>query len=98
MNNFDKLKSFDIDQLAEWLDANGMWDNSPWSKHFDSQYCQKCESVIGTVCDDFGDDRKCEFAYCEVEHKCRYFADLEDVPECKEIIKMWLESEAKDEQ
>lgn len=95
MNNYDKLQSMSIEQFAEWLDANGMWDNSPWSKWFDSKYCQQCESVEATVEDDFG-KRECEFAWCELEHKCRYFADHEDVPDCKEIIKMWLEAEVKD--
>jgi hypothetical protein len=92
MNNFEKLKAMSVEELAEWLDANGMWDNSPWSKWFNSQYCHNCESIKATVKDDFG-KRECKFAYCEVEHKCRYFKDMEDVPDCKEILKMWLESE-----
>lgn len=97
MKNFEKLKAMSIDELAEWLDANGMWDNSPWSKHFDSKYCQQCESIKATVEDDFG-KRECEFAYCELENKCRYFLDYEDVPDCKDIIKMWLETETTDEE
>ena len=97
MNNYDKLQLMSIEQFAEWLDANGMWDNSPWSKHFDSEYCQKCESIKATVKDDFG-ERECEFAWCELENKCRYFTERKEVPDCREIIKMWLESEVKDEQ
>jgi len=93
--NFENWKSLDIDQLADWLDANGMWDNSPWSKWFDSTYCQRCESVKATVEDDFG-QRECEFAWCELENRCRYFPDHDDVPDCKEIVKMWLESEVED--
>lgn len=91
-SNAEILKEMDVDQLAEWLDKNGMWDNSPWSKWFDSKYCQQCESIKAIVEDDFG-NRECEFAYCELENKCRYFEDHEEVPDCKEIIKMWLESE-----
>ena len=94
MNNFEKLQSMSIEDLAAWLDKNGMWDRSPWSQWFDSSYCQQCESVEATVKDDFG-ERECDFAWCELEHKCRYFSDLEDVPNGKEIIKMWLESEAE---
>ena len=97
MTNFKHLQSMSIEELAEWLDENGMWDHSPWSQWFDSQYCRQCESVKATVEDDFG-KRECGFAWCELEHKCRYFADREDVPDCKEIIKMWLESEAEDEE
>lgn len=95
MNNFEKLQSLDIEQFAEWLDQNGMWDNSPWSKWFDLKYCQQCESVKATVKDYFG-IRECDFAWCELEHKCRYFADYEEVPDCKEVIKMWLEVEVED--
>ena len=93
-SNAEMIKAMNIEQLAEWLDTNGMWDNSPWSKWFDSTYCKQCESVKATVKDDFG-KRECDFAWCELEHKCRYFADREDVPDCKEIIKMWLESEVQ---
>ena len=95
MTNFEKLQSLDIEQFAEWLDKNGMWDNSPWSKWFDLKYCQQCESVKATVKDYFG-TRECDFAWCELEHKCRYFADNEEIPDCKEIIKMWLEAEVED--
>jgi hypothetical protein len=92
MNNFENLKSMSVEELAEWLDANGMWDNSPWSQWFDSKYCRQCESVTAYV-PDF--NRECDFAWCELEHKCRYFADHEDVPDCREIIKMWLEAEVE---
>lgn len=94
MNNFEKLQSLGIEQFAEWLDQNGMWDNSPWSKWFDSKYCQQCESVKATV-EGYLGTRECEFAWCELEHRCRYFADHEEVPDCKEIIKMWLEAEVE---
>ena len=94
MNNFEKLKSMSLEELADWLDKNGMWDNSPWSKWFDSKYCRQCQPVEATVEDDFG-KRECEFAWCELEHKCLYFAELEDVPNCEEIIKMWLEAEVE---
>lgn len=92
MNNFEKLQSMSVEDLAKWLDQNGMWDHSPWSQWFDSTYCKRCESVEAYVPDW---DRECDFAWCELEHKCRYFTDLEDVPDCKEIIKMRLESEAE---
>lgn len=96
MNNFDKLKSFDIDQLAEWLDVNGMWDNSPWSLWWDRKYCQNCESVKAPGDNYWGFKSNCGYAYCEVENKCRYFPDHDDVPDCKEIVKMWLEAEVED--
>ena len=94
MNNFEKLQSMSIEELAEWLGANGMWDNSPWSKWFDSTYCKQCEPVKAAVEDYFG-KRECNFAWCELEHKCRYFAEHKDVPDSREIVKMWLESEVE---
>lgn len=94
MNNFEKLQSLDIDQFAEWLDNNGMWDNSPWSKWFDSKYCQQCEPVKAMMEGYFG-YRECKFAWCELEHKCRFFQDMDEEPSSKDIIKFWLESEVK---
>lgn len=94
MNNFERLKSMSVEEISQWLDKNGMWDNSPWSKWWDKKYCSKCESVEVTVEDDFG-ERECEFAWCELENKCRYFEDREEVPDCGEIIKMWLEAEVE---
>ena len=94
-SNVEMLKAMSVEQLAEWLDDNGMWDNSPWSKYFDEKYCQQCESVKAMMEGYFG-NRECEFAYCELENKCRYFENHKDVPDCKEIIKMWLESETEE--
>ena len=93
MNNFDKLKLLDIDQLAEWLDANGMWDNSLWSKWFDLKYCENCEDIM---CKSADDSRQFPCAYCEIHDNCRYFPGREDVPSCKEIIKMWLGAEVEE--
>lgn len=93
LTRFEEFNNMSLDELAEWIDKNGTWDDSPWNKWWDEKYCNQCESVIGTVCDIFG--RKCECAWCEVEHKCRYFPDMDDVPSCKDIIKMWLESEVE---
>jgi ATP-dependent helicase/DNAse subunit B len=36
-----------------------------------------------------------ECTYCELENKCRFFQELDDVPDNKEMIKMWLEEEAE---
>lgn len=93
MNNFEKLKSMAVDELAEWLDKNGMWDNSPWSLWFDQKYCKNCEEIM---CKSPDDCREFPCAYCEIYYNCRFFQDKEDVPDSKEIIKMWLESNEED--
>lgn len=90
MNNFEKLKSMSAEELAEWLDKHGQFDNSPWMLWWDRNYCKNCEDII---CKSSDDSRHFPCAYCEIYDKCRYFQDQEDVPDNKEIIKMWLKSE-----
>lgn len=90
MNNFEKLQSMSTEEFSAWLNQNGMWDNSPWSIWLDQKYCQNCEEVI---CKSPDDSRNYICSYCEIYDKCRFFPEHEDVPDGKEIIKMWLESE-----
>lgn len=94
MNNFERLESMSVDEFAEWLDKNGMWDNSPWSKWFDSTYCQNCED-IKKECESNGLYAEMRFAWCEVHNRCKFFPDRDEVPDSKEIVKMWLESEVE---
>ncbi len=104
-SNFERLQSMSIDELAEWLDKNGMFDNSPWLNSFNKKYCEKCEVIECTYTDAkeklgiepcFLDDT-IECAYCEVYNKCRFFENLEDVPDSKDMIKMWLEEEVNED-
>ncbi len=106
MTNFKRLQTMTIDELAEWLDENGMFDNSPWSEWFNKTYCDKCESIKCKYVDaeeklgftpyifgSYSGDLEC--AYCELEKKCRFFTDLEDIPDNKKVIEMWLIEEAE---
>ena len=105
--NFDRLRSMTIDELAEWLDKNGMIDNSPWLNSFNEKYCEKCESIECSYVDAKEKlgltpfyDETFECAYCELADetgvkRCRFFTELDDVPDNKEMIKMWLEEEAE---
>lgn len=93
MNNFEKLKSMSVDELAEWLDKNGIIDNSPWMEDFNKKYCNNCESVM---CKYEDGNREFPCSYCEIYDKCKFFNELNEVPNNKEIIKMWLESESED--
>jgi hypothetical protein len=105
MNNFERLKSMSVEELAEWLDKNGSFDDSPWLNAFNEKYCAKCGSIECNYADakeklgitPFYDDT-IECAYCEIYNKCRYFEDMNDVPDNREMIKMWLESEVEDEE
>ena len=104
MSNFEKLHSMSMDNLATWIDKNGMVDHGPWLEHFDDKYCAKCESVMCKAADaesilgfkifPWKDEAEC--AYCEVHHKCRFFPDIDDVPGSVEMIKLWLEAEAEE--
>lgn len=90
MKVFDKIKSKNISELADWLDKYCMTDNSPWIDWFDNNYCNKCESEIVYV---EKLNQKLECSWCELNDKCRYFQELDEVPDCKKVIEMWLESE-----
>lgn len=89
-----------VEKLAKWLDEHGQFDGSLWMDWFNTNYCIKCESItvkrkvaedklgISALC---GGDTDC--AWCELHKKCKYFKELENVPDNEEIIKMWLHSE-----
>ena len=92
MKAFDNIKNKNIDELAEWLDENIVCDSAPWWKYFDENYCGKCEPIEMETTSTFGCTM--EYAYCELNGNCKFFKDREDIPDNKQIIKMWLESES----
>ena len=93
MNNFEKLKSMTIEELTDWIDKYGQFDDSPWMKWFDKTYCKNCESIKrhSKQC---GYNTETSYAYCELHDNCKFFPDIEYIPDNKDIIKMWLETEA----
>ena len=101
MTNFDKyFKNATIESLSEFLDAHGMYDDTPWMDWWDRTYCDKCPSLklkSEEAQDKLGIipflNETYECAYCEVYNKCKYFPKLEETPSMKDIIKMWLEEE-----
>lgn len=90
MTYFEKIKSKDIDELSEWLSRQTQWEASPWSMWWDAKYCKNCESIRAFVPYLNGEH---ECSYCELNDKCRFFQELDEVPNNEETIKMWLESE-----
>ena len=103
MNNFEKLQSMSIEELAAWLDESGAIDSSPWFEDFNNKYCANCESVICQYEDAekalgfepiFSEDG-IDCAHCEIYKKCRYFPDMTEVPDGKEMARLWLEAEAE---
>lgn len=104
MTNFEKFKNMNIDGLVEWLDRYDMFEDSPWMKWFDENYCEKCEPITcnyDLAVDKLGIESifcgKCDCAYCELENHCKFFPDMGRIPTNADIIKIWLELEANDE-
>ena len=89
MTNFEKFKSMNIEELSEWFDQYGQFDDSPWGNWFNERYCENCESIMCHY-----EDSKYEFpcSWCELHNKCKFFQELDDVPDNKDIIKMWLKN------
>lgn len=90
MTVFDNIKSKNIDEFAEWLDKYGMCDNSPWISWWDKTYCNSCDVEVTCIIDP---DIELECSWCELNGKCKYFKNIDGIPNNKQIIKMWLESE-----
>ena len=92
MTVFEMIKSHNIEELVEWLDGYEVSDNTPWIKWWDENYCKKCEAEVDYVP---ALDAECECAWCELNGKCKFFKDMDDIPDNKTMIKMWLESECE---
>lgn len=86
MTVFENLKSMNIDKFAEWYENNCLHNNDPCIKWWDKTYCKNCEAIVK-------DDK--EYAYCELNHKCRFFKDMDNVPDCRQMTKLWLESKCE---
>lgn len=90
MNNFEKLKSLNIDKLAEWLNEYGQFDEAPWMVWWNDTYCNNCESIM---CHYEDSEREFPCAHCELNNKCKFFPDMDEVPGSVEMVKLWLEAE-----
>lgn len=87
MTNIEKIQKMSIDELATWLDINGNFDNSPWMEWWNNTFCKNCPTEIAYSQDT---RRPLECSWCELHSKCKFFTDLEDIPDNKSIIRMWL--------
>lgn len=92
MTVFDSIKNKNIDELVDWIDEHFDFDNAPYWRWWDENYCKKCEP-IETGTNVFG--YPLEHAYCEVYGNCKFFKDMKEIPNSKQTIKMWLESEGE---
>ena len=105
MTNFAKLKNMSVTELAEWLDEYGQFDGAPWNNWFNKSYCENCESIKLNYEDSKNKlgieplslDLTCECAYCECNDHCRFFPNIEGIPDNKEVIELWLIEEAQND-
>ena len=88
MTVFENLSNKTIDELVEWFDKHIEFDNAPWVKWWDKNYCSKCISEISF---EFGHEHNC--AWCESHDTCKFFPEMKTIPDSKQTIKLWLESE-----
>lgn len=93
MTVFEMLRTKNIDELAEWFDNHCMFDDAPWWNYWDENYCNKCSGEEVYV-QEF--NKKMECTWCELhDGKCKFFPEMNEIPDSKQIIKMWLMSEVK---
>ena len=95
MNNFERLQSMPIDEMAKWLSKHLAFDEAPHMMWFAKTYCDKCDPVIEQRKEWYGMS-KCELAYCEKNKNCRYFQELSEVPDDAETVRLWLEAEVEE--
>lgn len=103
MTRYEQFTSLTIGQLAQWIDAHGQFDGSPWLEWFDRNYCSKCEPVYVTKEDskeklgfELLYNIKTTCAYCEINKECKFFPGREN-PSMVEIIEMWLKEPVENE-
>lgn len=92
MTVFENIKTKNIDELVEWLDKFETHNDITWIRWWDGNYCNKCESET-IYFEELNREEEC--AWCETHDSCKFFDGIDGVPSNKQVIKMWLESEAK---
>lgn len=90
MTVFESIHSKNIDELVEWLDKNGAYNQSPWERWFNANYCRKCKPVV-TQLPYLKGEHVCN--WCEANNGCVYFQDMKKIPNRRQVIRLWLESE-----
>ena len=102
MTKYAEFLRMSKEQLAEFLDKYTVLDNTPWGDWFKKKYCDNCESIRLTReeyrkifgCSGYSSFVDC--AYCELHRGCKFFPDSEDIPDVKDMILLWLESNTDD--
>lgn len=101
--NYELLVSKSKEELASFLSENVQYDDTPWEKWFNRNYCKKCEPITLPMreyytifgCSSYAETMTC--AYCELKGKCKFFPDMNDIPDTYNTILMWLEDKTEEE-
>ena len=88
MNKLSKILLMPQDEFEDFL-LSCCGDQTPWMDWFNKNYCEQCKT-IKKYNDYF--KRDIEYSQCEIKGQCIYG---EDFSTDKNIIKMWLNSEAE---
>ena len=90
MTNREWLQSADLDTLVNFLHSIDSFEDSPYIESWDNKYCSQCESIICTYANS---DRKIPCSFCELEGYCKFFPDLDHIPDYADMIRLWLAEE-----
>lgn len=93
MNNYERIMSMEIDELAEYLNDKWTHDDDPSIEWWNKKYCSNCEPIT-VKAQYLGHNIDC--SWCELnDDKCKYFPELKEMPDSKQIMRMWLESDVE---
>lgn len=99
MTWFEKFKSMNEEELTSWLDKHVGLNGAPWVEWFEELYCHNCRLESGYMTDCTGEYEwsvLCEYSWCELnDFKCKYFPNMKEAPDNKDMIKMYLQTEVE---
>lgn len=95
-NIYEYLTTLSLEALAEHIDNVAQGNENPWDIWFSNTYCKNCPSIEKKEYF-MGYPTFQSYAYCELNHKCKFFLDKDDVLSDREIIELWLRSSKENE-
>lgn len=90
MTIFEKNKTANIDELAEFLYTSFDRDDALWDEWFDENYCSKCQRITVQPLDYH---MPIDVSWCELNEGCKLCSEITDALDNKQVIKLWLQSE-----
>lgn len=88
MNNYDVITEMSLEELAIWLGKIDSWEDTPWVKWWDKNYCSNCKPLVTPIRPDI------EHSFCELKHHCKFASSKKELTDV-DIITTWLEAQSK---